>query len=50
MSDRDFKIGDREFKLNKIDAFKQFHLVRRVGPLLADLLPAMQNMKPVSDE
>lgn len=44
MSDRDFEIGGRKFKLCKIDAFKQFHIVRRIGPLLADLLPAMTSM------
>lgn len=44
MSDRDFEFGGRKFKLCKIDAFKQFHIVRRIGPLLADLLPAMSSM------
>lgn len=44
MSDRDFQIGGRNFKLCKIDAFKQFHIVRRVGPMLSDLLPAMKGM------
>ncbi len=43
--DRDFEIGGRKFKLNKIDAFKQFHIVRRVGPILADLLPALKDAK-----
>ena len=43
MSDRDFEIGSKKFKLCKIDAFKQFHIVRRIGPLLADLLPAMKD-------
>lgn len=41
--DRDFEIGGRKFKLNKIDAFKQFHIVRRVGPILSDLIPAMKD-------
>lgn len=45
MSDRDFEIGSNKFKLNKIDAFKQFHIVRRVSPILADLLPAMKNFQ-----
>lgn len=40
--DRDFEIGGRKFKLSKIDAFKQFHIVRRVGPILSDLIPAAQ--------
>ncbi len=49
MSDRDFEIGQRKFKLNKIDAFKQFHIVRRIGPLLADLLPAMKSAQGVKN-
>lgn len=51
MTERDFEIGTRKFKLCKIDAFKQFHIVRRIGPLLSDLLSASkdtQNLK--SDE
>lgn len=38
----EFEIGGRQFQVRKIDAFKQFHIVRRIGPILADLLPAMQ--------
>lgn len=49
MSERDFEIGGRKFKLNKIDAFKQFHIVRRMAPLLADLLPAMKDAKSISE-
>ncbi len=37
----EFTIGDRKFKCGKLDAFRQFHIVRRIGPLLAELLPAM---------
>jgi hypothetical protein len=48
MSERDFEIGGRKFKLNKIDAFKQFHIVRRIGPILADLIPAMKNVQQIS--
>ena len=36
-----FSIGAKEFKLSKVDAFKQFHIVRRLAPILSDLLPAM---------
>lgn len=43
MSDRDFEIGSYKFKLNKIDAIKQFHIVRRIGPILTELLPAMKD-------
>lgn len=48
MSERDFELGGKHFKLNKIDAFKQFHIVRRITPLLAELLPAMKNISKVN--
>lgn len=44
MSDRDFEIGQKKFKLGKIDAFKQFHIVRRIGPILSELLPALKDV------
>lgn len=49
MSDRDFQIGGRSFKLNKIDAFKQFHIVRRIAPILGDLVPALKTAGSLSD-
>lgn len=48
MSERDFDIGGKTFRLNKIDAFKQFHIVRRISPLLADLLPAMSEIQKMN--
>lgn len=39
--DRDFEIGNRKFKLCKLEAFKQFHVVRRLTPILSDLLPGI---------
>lgn len=50
MSDREFSIGGRDFKLCKIDAFKQFHIVRRIGPMLSDILPALAQAKTDSDK
>ena len=41
MAEREFQIGERKFKLNKIDAMKQFHIVRRIAPILQELVPAM---------
>lgn len=38
-----FELGGRQFKLNKIDPFKQFHVARRMGPILVDLLPALRD-------
>lgn len=47
--DKEFKVGNRDFQLSKLDAFKQFHIVRRIGPLLSDLLPAMKGYTNVRD-
>lgn len=41
----DFEIGGRKFKAGKINAFKQFHLVRRIAPILADLLPSIKEFQ-----
>lgn len=41
MSDRDFSFGGKDFKLSKIDAIKQFHIVRRIAPILSELAPHM---------
>lgn len=43
--ERDFEIGPRKFKLNKIDTFKQFHIVRRLAPILGDLIPVIMKLK-----
>jgi hypothetical protein len=40
--ERDFNLGGREFRLSKLDPFKQFHIARRVAPIMSDLLPAFQ--------
>jgi hypothetical protein len=39
------KLLGREFKLGKIDPFKQFHIVRRLGPILGDLIPVAQKLQ-----
>jgi len=44
MSERDFSIGERNFKLNKVDAFKQFHIVRRLGPVIGEIIPVAQKL------
>lgn len=48
MTDRDFQIDGKEFKLSKIDAFKQFHIVRKLGPILGDIIPVAQKLKSLS--
>lgn len=49
MGERDFELNGRNFKLSKIDAFKQFHIVRRIGPILSEILPAMRGFKDVKN-
>lgn len=36
-----FSFGGREFRLSKLDPFKQFHVARRVGPVLGDVIPTV---------
>ncbi len=50
MSERDFTIGSREFKLSKINALLQYHLIRRLSPILSDLMPAMKEMSKIQDK
>lgn len=50
MAERDFEIGGRKFKLNRIDALKQFHLVRRLGPILGDILPVAQKLSKLKTD
>ncbi len=40
MSERDFEVNGKKFKLGKIDPIKQFHIVRRMGPVMSEILPA----------
>lgn len=47
MSERDFETDGKKFKLNKIDAIRQFHIVRRIGPILSELAPALKGMAGV---
>lgn len=44
MSDNAFTIGDRQFKLSKINAMKQYHIVRRIAPILSELLPSLKGI------
>jgi hypothetical protein len=44
----EFELGGRKFKIGKINAFKQFHLVRRLAPILADMLPAVGDLQKLS--
>jgi hypothetical protein len=43
--DRDVIIGSAQFKLNKIDAMKQFHITRRLAPMLGEMITAAAKLK-----
>jgi hypothetical protein len=44
-----FVINGKNFKLSKIDAFKQFHIVRRIAPILSELMPVLGGIKKVGE-
>lgn len=41
MNEGTFELNGTRYKTNKISPMKQFHIVRRIGPILSDLMPAM---------
>jgi hypothetical protein len=49
VGEESFEIGSRKFSLTKVDAFKQFHIVRRIGPILVDLLPVIGQFGKIKD-
>jgi hypothetical protein len=46
----EFEIGADKFKVGKLDAFAQFHVTRRLGPLLAELFPVLQKIAKAQSE
>lgn len=45
--ERQFEYGGRKYQLSKVNAFKQFHIVRRLSPILGDLMSVAPEMKQV---
>lgn len=41
----EFEVKGLKFKVHKISAFKQFHIVRRLAPILGELGPAMKKLQ-----
>lgn len=46
--DNEFEIGEKKYKVRKLNVFKQFHIVRRVAPLLAEMLPAIGELQKIT--
>lgn len=47
--DQDFVIANKKFKVRKINALKQFHIVRRIAPILAELAPNLSKLNKAKD-
>jgi len=43
-----FEVSGKKYSADKLDAMKQFHIVRKLGPIIAGLLPAGVAMKDMS--
>jgi hypothetical protein len=41
----DFELGGRKFKIGKLNTFKQFHIVRRIAPILGSMMPIMVQLQ-----
>lgn len=39
MAESDFEVNGVSYKLNKINAMSQFHIARRIAPIIGDLMP-----------
>jgi hypothetical protein len=50
MSERDFEAGGKKFKLNKIDVFKQYHIARRLGPIMGDIFAIAPKLKDIKED
>lgn len=42
MTDREFAIGSQTYRATPLDAFEQFHCVRRLGPIFGALAKAIE--------
>jgi hypothetical protein len=47
---RSFEAGGKKFKLNKINAFDQFHIAKKLSPVLGELFPVLGKMSGMTKE
>ncbi len=53
MSDNSFEIAGRKYKIHKIDVFKQFHIARRMTPIMGEIIaiaPKVQKVMVSSED
>ena len=43
-----FEVNGVKFQMMKLDAMKQFHIARRIGPILSELLPSLKEIAATS--
>jgi hypothetical protein len=48
--DRIVKLGDNNYKIGHLDTFAQFHIARRLAPLLANLGAALKEAGPALED
>jgi hypothetical protein len=47
--DIEFSIDNKDFRAGKLDAFKQFHLSRKIAPVIPSLIPLFMQISKDSD-
>jgi hypothetical protein len=45
----EFEQGDHSYRVSRLDAFKQFHLTRKIAPVIPTLIPAFMTLRDVSE-
>lgn len=50
MNEREFQINGITFQLSKLDPWKQFHVVRKLAPFMADLLPTLAKFSALTPD
>lgn len=46
----EFEVGGKRYRVGKLDAFKQLHLARKIGPIITKIAPQFASMQPAETE
>jgi hypothetical protein len=46
----EFELGEHTYRVGRLDAFKQFHLSRKIAPIIPTLIPAFLTLHDLSRE
>lgn len=47
--DNSFEISGKKFKVSKINVMKQYHVVRRIAPILGEMIPSIKSIAKKSE-